>query len=63
LFVSVYLETVDPKIKQFYEKQVVAFTVVDSGEGDSARVDFAGRLRGVVRPLLNWSTLFDEPSQ
>jgi lipopolysaccharide transport system ATP-binding protein len=59
LFVSAYLETVDPRIKQFYEKQVVAFSVVDSGEGDSARVDFAGKLRGVVRPRLDWNTVLN----
>ena len=62
MFVSAYLETVDPKIKQFYEKQVVAFTVVDSGEGDSARGDFAGKLRGVVRPRLDWSTVLNPES-
>lgn len=59
LFVSAYLETVEPRIKQFDERQVVAFTVVDSFEGDSARVDFAGRFQGVVRPLLDWETLLN----
>ncbi len=62
LFVSAYLETVDPRIKQFYEKQVVAFTVVDSFEGDSARVDYAGKLRGVVRPRLDWNTELNSES-
>jgi lipopolysaccharide transport system ATP-binding protein len=56
MFLSVALETVDPKIMLFYERQVVAFSVVDSMEGDSARLDFAGKLRGVVRPLLDWNT-------
>ncbi|MDR4464471.1 MAG: ABC transporter ATP-binding protein [Nitrospira sp.] len=59
LFVSAYLETVEPRIKQFDERQVVAFTVVDSFEGDSARVDFAGKFQGVVRPRLDWETLLN----
>jgi lipopolysaccharide transport system ATP-binding protein len=59
MFLSVALETVDPKIMLFYERQVVAFSVVDSMEGDSARLDFAGKLRGVVRPLLDWNTVLN----
>jgi lipopolysaccharide transport system ATP-binding protein len=34
----------------------VSFHVQDPGEGDSARGRFAGQLRGVVRPLLDWTT-------
>lgn len=59
VFVSVGLETLEPFISQFYERQAVAFYVIDSCEGDSARADYAGKLQGVVRPLLNWSTVFN----
>jgi len=59
MFLSVALETLDPVIMQFYERQIVAFQVIDSYEGDSARGDFAGELKGAVRPLLNWSTVFN----
>ncbi|MBX3326128.1 MAG: ABC transporter ATP-binding protein, partial [Nitrospira sp.] len=59
MFVSVALETLDPLVMQFYERQVVAFSVMDTCEGDSARGDFAGKLRGVVRPLLEWTTLLN----
>ncbi|MFO0697767.1 MAG: ABC transporter ATP-binding protein [Nitrospira sp.] len=59
MFVSVALETLDPLVMQFYERQVVAFSVIDTDEGDSARGDFAGKLRGVVRPLLEWTTLLN----
>lgn len=59
MFLSVALETLDPLVMQFYERQVVAFSVMDTCEGDSARGDFAGKLRGVVRPLLEWTTLVD----
>jgi len=33
----------------------VAFTVFDPGDGDSARGLFTGQMRGVVRPLLEWT--------
>ena len=58
LFVDVGLATMDPIIAQFHERDVVAFQVIDSLEGDSARGDWAGRWGGVVRPLLQWSTQF-----
>jgi len=34
----------------------VSFHVHDPGEGDSARGSFIGQVRGVVRPLLDWSS-------
>jgi lipopolysaccharide transport system ATP-binding protein len=34
----------------------LAFHVRDPGEGDSAKGDFTGQLRGVVRPLLEWTS-------
>jgi lipopolysaccharide transport system ATP-binding protein len=37
-------------------RDVVSFHVQDPGEGDSARGNFRGQLRGVVRPLLEWTT-------
>lgn len=56
MFIGVGLNTIDPVIYQFYERDVVAFQVLDSADGDSARGDYAGRMSGVVRPLLEWST-------
>jgi homopolymeric O-antigen transport system ATP-binding protein len=35
--------------------EAVAFSVLDAGDGDSARGLFTGGLNGVVRPLLDWS--------
>jgi homopolymeric O-antigen transport system ATP-binding protein len=43
---------------QFYESDAVAFHVIDTLEGDSARGDYAGEMSGVVRPMLQWSTQF-----
>jgi homopolymeric O-antigen transport system ATP-binding protein len=37
-------------------RDAVAFHVQDPGEGDSARGLFNGQWRGVVRPLLDWTT-------
>jgi lipopolysaccharide transport system ATP-binding protein len=34
----------------------VSFHVYDPGEGDSSRGSFTGRLRGSIRPLLEWTT-------
>ena len=34
--------------------EAVSFEVLDPGEGDSARGQFSGQWRGVVRPLLEW---------
>jgi lipopolysaccharide transport system ATP-binding protein len=58
MFVTVGLATLNPGIRQFHERDVVAFQVVDSMDGDSARGEFAGHVAGVVRPMLRWSTEF-----
>jgi lipopolysaccharide transport system ATP-binding protein len=56
VFVDVALTTLDPNIHQFTERQAVAFQVVDTLEGNSARGDWTGRMRGMVRPLMQWNT-------
>lgn len=61
LFVDAALTTLAPNIHQFTERQVVAFQVVDTTEGDAARGDWAGRMKGVVRPLLQWQTRGGQP--
>jgi lipopolysaccharide transport system ATP-binding protein len=61
LFVDAALTTLAPDIHQFTERQVVAFQVVDTTEGDAARGDWAGRMKGVVRPLLQWQTQVEQP--
>ena len=42
-------------------ERVVGFFVVDSQGGDSARGDFVGKMVGVIRPMLKWTTKFDPP--
>jgi lipopolysaccharide transport system ATP-binding protein len=57
MIVDVGLGAVQPNILQFIVRQAVAFHVIDSCDGDSARADYAGPLPGVVRPLLKWNTV------
>jgi lipopolysaccharide transport system ATP-binding protein len=56
LFVSAVLDIMNPHVHQFKERDVVAFQVIDSLDGDSARGDVVGEWGGAVRPLLQWST-------
>jgi lipopolysaccharide transport system ATP-binding protein len=45
-----------PKLFQRAQQyEAVSFTVFDPGDGDSARGLFTGHVRGVVRPLLDWT--------
>lgn len=59
LFVGAALSTMSPVTVHFYEQDAVAFQVVDSIDGDSARGDYAGPMPGVVRPKLDWTTRFE----
>jgi len=58
LLVAAGLATMDPVIIQFHERDVVAFHVIDTLDGDSARGDWSGPWEGFVRPLLKWNTRF-----
>ena len=40
--------------------KVVAFQVIDSQQGDTARGDYIGPMPGMVRPLLDWTTNFEQ---
>jgi lipopolysaccharide transport system ATP-binding protein len=59
LVVGAAVSTMNPVNVHFYERDVVAFQVIDSLNGDSARGDYGGHMPGVVRPLLNWTTQFN----
>ncbi|MDQ3635206.1 MAG: ABC transporter ATP-binding protein [Acidobacteriota bacterium] len=58
-YVSVSLTTYEPLNVHFNERDVVAFLITDTIEGNSARGDFAGRMEGIVRPILNWETILE----
>jgi lipopolysaccharide transport system ATP-binding protein len=57
LFVGAGVTSEGPTV-QFYEGDAVAFHVIDSLDGNSARGDYAGPMMGIVRPMLQWSTRF-----
>jgi homopolymeric O-antigen transport system ATP-binding protein len=58
LIVGAAANTLNPSIMHFYVGDAVAFCVIDSYEGDSARGDLPDELHGVVRPMLNWTTKY-----
>lgn len=60
LFVMANLGTLEPEIYQFSEKDVVAFRIADSFDGDSARGDYSGQMLGAVRPMLQWNTQYSQ---
>ena len=55
MIVNVSLDAVEPLDYLFKVRQAVAFHVVDTTDGDSARGHYAGPFPGLVRPLLKWS--------
>jgi lipopolysaccharide transport system ATP-binding protein len=58
MFIGVAMVTLRPRTRHFLALDAVAFQVVDSTDGNSARGDWAGGVSGVVRPLLEWTTQF-----
>jgi lipopolysaccharide transport system ATP-binding protein len=58
-FVNVAVVTYLPKMNvHFNASEVVSFDVADSLTGDTARGDYAGKMDGIMRPLVDWETLF-----
>ncbi len=62
VFITPAMTTMNPNIQQFYERDIIAFQVIDSLDGNSARGEWGGRMGGVVRPLLKWETQFNSNS-
>ena len=58
LFVRADIVSLDPVVVQCIVPEAVIFQVIDKFEGDSARGDYAGKIEGIVRPLLKWDTKF-----
>ena len=50
------MATMDPFRAHFFERDVVAFHVVDSLDENLTRGDYGGPMPGVVRPLLKWTS-------
>jgi len=56
LFVTPGILTLNPVGVQFEVRDAVAVHVIDTHDGDSARGDWTGDVRGVMRPLLQWNS-------
>ena len=61
IFVTAAISTYLPFEVHLQERDTVAFSVIDSLDGDSMRGDYAGVLPGIVRPEMNWETEFNRP--
>ena len=60
LFVQSSLFTLEPTTTQFEPRDVVSFQVVDSIDGNTARGDWSGPMKGAVRPLLKWTNSYEK---
>ena len=58
-YVAAGLHILNPMVHEFHAPEAIAFQVIDSLEGNSARGDWGGNMKGAVRPLLNWTSLLD----
>src|SRR5262249_14885020 len=63
LVVGAAIATYVPFNVHLHEPDLIAFQVVDTLEGNSARGDYAGHYPGVVRPIVEWTTEFDGAAQ
>ena len=63
MIVGAALSTLDPLRVHFFERDAVAFQVVDTMDGDSSRGDYGGPFPGVVRPMLRWETGYTPPAE
>jgi lipopolysaccharide transport system ATP-binding protein len=56
MLISPCVSTLVPEVVHFWERDAIAFHVIDSHDGDSVRGDFVGTVPGVVRPQFRWET-------
>ena len=47
--------TTMPDELHFWEREAVAFEVMDTTDSDTARGDYSGGFPGVIKPLLQWT--------
>lgn len=59
-FVGAAMKSTARKGRYFYERDAVAFRVIEPLADNTARGDYGGRLTGVVRPKLKWETRYNE---
>lgn len=56
MYIGAFMRSEHPKRMHFEVRHVIAFQVIDTIDGDSARADHPGRFPGIVRPKLRWTT-------
>lgn len=56
LIIGAAVSTIEPLKIHFFERDVVAFQIIDTMDGDSVRGNYAGPIPGIVRPMLNWTS-------
>lgn len=56
IYISAQMKTVEPAQRHFKAHQQIAFHVVDTLEGDSARGNWVGGIDSAFRPKLEWQT-------
>jgi lipopolysaccharide transport system ATP-binding protein len=59
-FINALCRTLQTRDVDIQERQALVFQVVESDEGDSARGNIGGHISGLIRPLLEWRTHFEE---
>ena len=59
IFVDVAIIAIDPIETQIWEPSIIAFQMMDTMEGDSARGDWAGPMSGALRPAFEWTTEYE----
>jgi lipopolysaccharide transport system ATP-binding protein len=59
-FISVFCRTLHTRDVDIEEHETVMFQVVESKGEHSARGNIGGHIPGLIRPLLEWKTRFDE---
>ena len=57
------LTTFSPMQVHFFERDAVAFQVVEASRGVSARGDYHGHIPGAIRPLLSWTSSFIDEAE
>jgi lipopolysaccharide transport system ATP-binding protein len=58
MIVGAAVTTPESEVVHFFERDAVAFQVIDSLDGNSARGNYGGHMPGVVRPMLKWDTRY-----
>lgn len=56
IFVSPVMRSLNPNVLHFYADNVICFQTVDSHDSNTSRGIYPSRVKGVIRPLLKWTT-------